>query len=75
MSRLEILRKVARIIMRFSLVLFVVTAGIQVLLPEVFKANPQIGVVAYYAITISIALLIGVNGMMILAIHKERHKK
>lgn len=75
MSRIEILRKVARIIMRISLALFVVTAGVQVLLPEVFKSNPQIGVFAYYGITICIALLLGVNGMMILAIYKERNKK
>ena len=73
MNRLEKLRKAARGIQIFSLVLVVAVAAFQLLLPTVFQSNPMIGTVAYYAITICIALLIGVNGLMIFAIHS--HKK
>lgn len=73
MNRLELLRKAARFIQIFSFILVIGVAAFQLLLPDVFKSIPEIGVVAYYVITICIALLIGVNGLLIFAIYN--HKK
>lgn len=73
MNRLEKLRKFARTVQIASLILVVAVAAFQLLLPSVFQANPMIGTVAYYAITVCIALLIGVNGLMMFAIYA--HKK
>ncbi len=74
MNRIEFLRKLARTFQYIAFVLVIVIALFQILFPERFQATPLIGTVAYYAIIICIAVLLGVNGFLIAAIFKNKHK-